>query len=91
MRRRHRLRPLYGPLLAAILALLVASIPPQPVAAAVRKLNTTLATGGTVGQYAVAPGNTHVVYIANQDNAATNELFSVPLDGGATIRLNPEL
>lgn len=56
------------------------------------RLNAPLVRGGIVlFDFGIDAPSTSVVYLANQNNVAIAELFSVPLKGGATRRLTPLL
>jgi len=66
-----------------------------PIAGGVSiKLNPTLAGGqGDIrtelaGGFAIAPNSTRVVYAADQHSPQVNELYSVPIRGGHSVRLN---
>ncbi len=93
---RPRLRPL---LLALALAAIAASSPALTLAAA-RKLNATLALGGRIQPvyqaplrpgYQISPDNSTVVFLADQTTGGVFELYSVPISGGAPVRLNGPL
>ena len=95
---RPRLRPL---LLALALALAaIAATSPALTLAAARKLNATLALGGRIQPvyqaplrpgYQISPDNSTVVFLADQTTGGVFELYSVPLGGGAPVRLNGPL
>jgi uncharacterized repeat protein (TIGR01451 family) len=58
------------------------------------KLNPSLVAGGNVSAYhylQISPDGSKVVYAADQNVADTLELFSVPIDGGAAVKLNVPL
>ncbi len=56
----------------------------------VTKLNGTLIGGGYVGDFAISPDSTTVVYEAAQDSSK-QEIYSVPIGGGTTTKLNATL
>ncbi|HOU40268.1 MAG TPA: hypothetical protein PK829_03270, partial [Promineifilum sp.] len=58
------------------------------------KLNGPLAPGGEVafgGTYVISPDNERVIYLADQDTNDVDELYSVPINGGLVVKLNPPL
>jgi Tol biopolymer transport system component len=60
------------------------------------KLNGPLTAGGDVGSrdadpFLISPDSATVVYYADQEVDETNELFSVPIDGGTPVKLNSAL
>ena len=55
------------------------------------RLNGTLGSGGDVLDHAISPDSTRVVYLADQNVDALNELWSVPVGGGTATRLNRTL
>ncbi|RMH18792.1 MAG: choice-of-anchor D domain-containing protein [Acidobacteria bacterium] len=64
------------------------------------KLNPTLAGGrgdvrgpeqGMPNPFVVSPDSRWVAYVADQETDSVFELFSVPIDGGPAIKLNPVL
>ena len=55
------------------------------------KLNANLVTGGTVFDFRMSPDSTQVVYRADQETDQFDELYSVSIDGGTPIKLNPSL
>lgn len=55
------------------------------------KLNDDLVANGNVTQFAISPDNEQVVYLADQFDDNTFELFRVPLLLGKVVRLNPKL
>lgn len=57
----------------------------------VTQLNAELADNGFIVNHALSPDGRRVVYLVNQGPFASVELFSVPIEGGAAIRLNPDL
>jgi len=60
------------------------------------RLSADLPAGGDVGalqrnpDFLISSDSQRVVYIADQNQDDTRELFSVPLEGGATVQLNSE-
>ena len=56
-------------------------------------LSTINVTGGDVvgGEFEISPDSTRVVYLADQDTDGVFELFSVPVGGGPTTKLNGAL
>src|SRR5262245_45140481 len=60
------------------------------------KLNGTLASGGDVGNvlgvtFQISSDSSRVVYLADQDANDKFELYTVPIAGGAAVKLNPAL
>ena len=58
------------------------------------KLNGPLTAGGSVGfgsTYYISPDSQRVVYMADQDTANVDELYSAPITGGSWVKLNPPL
>ncbi|NJN18146.1 MAG: hypothetical protein HC822_18710 [Oscillochloris sp.] len=57
------------------------------------KLNSTLIGDGDVQRFSISPSddNIRVVYLADQQTNNIPELYSVPINGGSAIRLNPPL
>lgn len=60
------------------------------------KLNGELPVGGNVGvgsgtDFRISPDSSRVVYLADQDSNDRFELYSVPITGGAFIKLNGDL
>ena len=57
------------------------------------KLNDTITPGGQVffGSRWLSPDGSRVVYIADQDDVGTRELYSVPFAGGTSTKLNGPL
>jgi hypothetical protein len=55
------------------------------------KLNPPLVTNGNIGFVEISSPGNQVVYRADQDTDAVNELYSVPITGGATVKLNGRL
>ena len=53
-----------------------------------QQLNESVALLGDVVSAQVSPDNSTVVYIADQDTDGFDELYSVPIGGGATTKLN---
>lgn len=56
------------------------------------KLNPDFAAGRTIstfGGFQISPHGATAIYIADQDIAGTQELFSVPTTGGADTKLHP--
>ena len=57
-----------------------------------QQLNGALPVGGNVSSgFQVSPDNSTVVYRADQDTDGVTELYSVPIGGGPTTRLNDAL
>jgi Tol biopolymer transport system component len=54
------------------------------------KLNGVLVAGGTVelSPVGISPDSSRVVYLANQQDVDNKELYSVPIAGGGTVKLN---
>ncbi len=54
------------------------------------RLNANLVNGGNVSfsKFEISPNSQRVVYIADQDIDDVNQLYSVPLEGGTSIRIN---
>ena len=65
----------------------------NPDQARVTKLNGSLVTSGDVTQndFLVSADSTMVIYRADQDTNEVFELYSVPVEGGAVIKLNDPL
>lgn len=59
----------------------------------VTKLNSPLPAGGDVdsSEFRISPDSRTVVYIAEQEANNLDELFSVPIGGGPSTRLNSDL
>jgi len=57
------------------------SVPLAGPAVAGVKLNASLVAGGGVGEFAISPYSSRVVYRADQETDGVFELYSVPLDG----------
>ncbi|MCB8984946.1 MAG: hypothetical protein H6659_14035 [Ardenticatenaceae bacterium] len=56
------------------------------------KLNTTLPSGGGVGNFQISADSSRVVYEADQDIVDVHELYSLPIDGSVPpIKLNTSL
>ena len=57
------------------------------------KLNPVLVSGGDVvfDTFNISQDSKTVVYVADQDTDGVNELYSVPIGGGTSIKLNPTL
>lgn len=55
------------------------------------KVNGTLQSMGNVVQARFSPDENYIVYIADQVNDESFELFSVPVTGGTPVRLNGNL
>ncbi len=56
------------------------------------KLNPELVSGGQIEDFfMISPDSHWVVYKADQEREGIVELFSVPVDGGTAVKLNPEL
>ena len=49
-----------------------------------------LSSNTSVSQYRISPDNQRVIYRGRQDNPMSMELFSVPIEGGKSIKLNPD-
>ncbi len=67
---------------------------PLDGSAAPIKLNGLLVAGGNVGfsgTFYISPDSQWVVYLADQDTNDVDELYSVPIGGGAAVKLNPPL
>jgi Tol biopolymer transport system component len=52
------------------------------------RLNPPLPVGANVGDFAMSPDGTRVVYAADQEVAFVRELFAVPSTGGAGVKLS---
>ena len=72
---------------------LLSLLPPGALGAQDVKLNRTLVREvvGDVQEFSFTPDGTRIVYLADQDQDEVYELFSVPSEGGAPVRLNPTL
>jgi len=55
------------------------------------RLNDTLAERGDVTDFQITPDGSKVVYIADQNTDNVFELFVVPIEGGAPLKLNAPL
>jgi Tol biopolymer transport system component len=56
----------------------------------VRRLNSPLVERGRVRSFEITPDGSRVVYLADQEVAGRDELYGVPIDGGAPpVKLNP--
>ena len=55
------------------------------------KLNKTLPVNGSLPDFLITPDGSRVVYRGDQDADTVNELYSVPVTGGAVTKLNPAL
>jgi len=55
------------------------------------KLNGALVSGGDVTTYQLSADGSRVVYKADQDTDNVVELYSVPIDGSASVKLNGNL
>jgi Tol biopolymer transport system component len=55
------------------------------------RLNGNLVTNGAVRDFELSLDGSNVVYMADQEAASRNELYSVPVAGGTVIKLNPQL
>ena len=60
---------------------------------AIVKLNGTLTPGGSFGpnhmnDVAISPDSSRVIYVVDQDTDEFRELYSVPIGGGTSIKLN---
>jgi Tol biopolymer transport system component len=51
----------------------------------------TLESGHDVAAFLISPDGTRVVYLADQDDNGTNELFSVPVAGGTSTKVSQSL
>lgn len=60
-------------------------------AAAPVKLNGTLVAGGDVSSARFSADGSRVVYVADQDTDNVPELYSVPVSGGTSVKLNGSL
>lgn len=58
---------------------------------ATTKLNGPLATNGDVAQFTLAPNNGRVVYLAGENSASVQELFSVQLGGTGHTKISRTL
>lgn len=67
------------------------SIPVDGSAIDIVRLSIPMVSDGDVDQFSISPDSTTVVYRADAFNDRTTELFSVPIAGGDSIRLNPPL
>ena len=60
------------------------------------RLSADLPAGGDVGalqrtpDFLISSDSQRVVYIADQNDDGRSEIFSVPIEGGAAVQLNPE-
>ncbi|MFN8442094.1 MAG: hypothetical protein U0175_15035 [Caldilineaceae bacterium] len=54
------------------------------------KLTPDTVAGG-IGTHQISPDGSHVVYMADQDTFGVVELYSVPITGGAAVKLNGAL
>ena len=57
----------------------------------VKKLNSTLVSGGDVSRFQISPDSSRMVYRADQDTDWVYELYSVPIGGGTVTKLNSTL
>ncbi len=55
------------------------------------KLNGPLQSMGNVVQARFSPDENYIVYVADQENDESFELYSVPVTGGTPVRLNKDL
>lgn len=62
-----------------------------PESTTATKLNGELAFGGSVKEYLLSPNGDQVVYRADVEQFARNELFRVAVGGGTPIKLSGEL
>jgi len=86
--RRRTVRWLMGlALLVSIISLV--AVPPQTLAGTSKLV--TMPAFGDVQNYEISPDGNWVVYRADQDTDGVNELYSVPLAGGAAAKLNAPL
>ena len=60
----------------------------SPAYAASIKLNGPLIVDGDVSQFTVSPDGQYVVYLADQEMDQVRELYSVPITGGTSSKLN---
>jgi Tol biopolymer transport system component len=74
-------------LLASIVSLV--AVPPQTLAGTSKLV--AMPAFGDVQDYQISPDGNWVVYRADQDTDGVVELYSVPLSGGAPVKLNPPL
>ena len=56
--------------------------------ATIIKLSDTMTPGGNVLDFAVSPEGRTVAYLADQDVNGTNELFTVPINGGFVVNIS---
>lgn len=59
----------------------------------INKLNGTLVSGGDVlfNKFYISSDNLHVVYVADQDTNFVEEVYSTPIGGGTSVKLNADL
>ena len=67
------------------------SVPVDGSGADVVRLNVPLVKDGDVGAFKISPDSKTVVYQGDAFGDSAEELFSVPIEGGDSIRLNPPL
>lgn len=67
------------------------SVPIDGPAEAAVRLNPPLAWAGGVSELYITPDSGTVVYVSDQDTRYENELYSVPIAGGASTKLNGPL
>lgn len=60
-------------------------------AGAPTKISGPFGPGGTVLQFVISPDSSSVVYLADAEMNRTDELYSVPIDGGEVVKLNRRL
>ncbi len=82
---------IFGLLCAAILFGLSTLAVSYMVNAGSTKLNGPLQPMGNVVQARFSPDENYIVYIADQVNDDSFELYSVPITGGTPVRLNKDL
>ena len=73
---------------AALIALLCACAFSVAIAAPPVQLSGAMVSGGDVGLIAINSTSTRVVFIADRETDATNELYSAPIGGGAVTKLS---
>jgi len=57
------------------------------------KLNTQLLQTGSrrIEDYSISPDSSYVVYLADKERIQTFNMYSVPINGGAVVKINEEL
>jgi len=81
----------FGLLYAAVLFGLIIQIETYTANAGSTKLNGPLQAMGDVVQARFSPDEKYIVYLADQVNDESYELYSVPTTGGTAVRLNKDL